>query len=104
MALRIAVNEELEALSKGLEQAVDVLARGGRLAVISFHSLEDRIVKTFFRQGAKSEDSGVGPVLKLVTRKPVRASRAEQERNPASRSAKLRVAEKLVSAQCVPQQ
>ncbi len=103
MALRIAVNEELEVLSKGLEQAVDVLAQGGRLAVISFHSLEDRIVKSFFRQGAKADASGVGPVLNLVTRKPVRASRAEQERNPASRSAKLRVAEKLVSAESFPE-
>jgi 16S rRNA (cytosine1402-N4)-methyltransferase len=98
MALRIAVNDEFEALAQGLEQAVDVLAQGGRLAVIAFHSLEDRIVKSFLRQQAGSDVSGAGPVLRLLTRKPIRPSRSEQERNPASRSAKLRVAEKVVGA------
>jgi len=94
-ALRIAVNNELEVLSEGLRQAVDALAPGGRLAVIAFHSLEDRIVKGYFRQQAKASSEDGGPVLRLLVDKPIQASRAEQERNPASRSAKLRLAEKL---------
>jgi 16S rRNA (cytosine1402-N4)-methyltransferase len=94
-ALRIYVNNELEVLSEGLRQAVDVLAPGGRLAVIAFHSLEDRIVKGYFRQQATANPEGGGPVLRLLVAKPIQASRAEQERNPASRSAKLRLAEKL---------
>jgi 16S rRNA (cytosine1402-N4)-methyltransferase len=95
MALRISVNRELEALSEGLRQAVQSLAVGGRIAVISFHSLEDRIVKWYFREQAAARDGGLGPTLSLLKRKPIRPSDEERERNPASRSAKLRVAEKL---------
>ncbi len=94
-ALRIAVNNELEALAQGLKEAVDVLAPGGRLAVIAFHSLEDRIVKDYFRQEAKESGEGYGPGLRLLTPKPIRPSPAERECNVRSRSARLRVAEKL---------
>ncbi len=97
MALRIAVNDELSALSSGLEQAIAALAPAGRLAVISFHSLEDRIVKNCFRQHAKPAEQGVTPDWKIVTAKPVCPTREEQLANPASRSAKLRVGEKLAS-------
>lgn len=96
-ALRIAVNGELEQLEAALPQAVELLAEGGRLAVISFHSLEDRIVKQYFRA-----ESGYGgsanertPRLRIVTKKPVEAGEAELAANPRSRSAKLRVAEKI---------
>jgi len=103
-ALRIAVNDELSALETVLPQAVRVLAPGGRLAVISFHSLEDRLVKNFFRQ--ESRDCICPPKmpvcscqhkasLKIVTRHPMVPSDREKARNPRSRSAKLRVAEKL---------
>ena len=95
MALRIAVNRELEALGEGLIQAVQCLAPGGRIAVISFHSLEDRVVKRYFREQAAAQEGGAGPTLTLLKRKPIRPSDAERERNPASRSAKLRVAEKV---------
>ena len=88
-ALRIAVNDELEVLEQGLAQGVNALTSGGRLAVIAFHSLEDRVVKNYFRQQA-----GAG-TLCLVTRRPLQASEGERERNPRSRSAKLRVVEKL---------
>jgi 16S rRNA (cytosine1402-N4)-methyltransferase len=88
-ALRIAVNDELEVLEQGLAQGVNALTSGGRLAVIAFHSLEDRVVKNYFRQQA-----GAG-TLCLVTRRPLQASEAERERNPRSRSAKLRVVEKM---------
>jgi len=102
-ALRIAVNRELEQLETGLAQAVAVLSPGGRIGVITFHSLEDRIVKRFFRE--KSRECTCPPEwpicqcggkaeLRLVTAKPVTASGDEVSRNPASRSAKLRVAEK----------
>jgi 16S rRNA (cytosine1402-N4)-methyltransferase len=85
-ALRIAVNDELEALETALPQAVDLLAPSGRLAVITFHSLEDRIVKQFMRNH---------PALAVITRKPVVASEPELTSNPRSRSAKLRVAERI---------
>jgi len=94
-ALRIAVNNELDVLARGLMQAVDVLAPGGRLAVIAFHSLEDRVVKSYFRQEARGDASVRGPILRVMTRKPIRPSAAERERNPRSRSARLRVAQKL---------
>lgn len=88
-ALRIAVNNELENLEKALPQAFDVLDKGGRLAVISFHSLEDRIVKKFMK--AKAEEG----LLRTLTKKPIRPSIEEVRRNPRSRSAKLRAAVKL---------
>jgi 16S rRNA (cytosine1402-N4)-methyltransferase len=87
-ALRIAVNDELGVLERALPQAVDALAPGGRLAVITFHSLEDRIVKHFFK---KYE----GKTLRGVTKKPVICGTAEYDANPRARSAKLRVIEKL---------
>ena len=103
-ALRIAVNDELGALEDVLPQAVDVLRPGGRLAVISFHSLEDRIVKRFFRRQASDcicpPEQPVctcehQPSLKIVTRKPLRPDEIEIVQNSRSRSARLRVAEKL---------
>jgi 16S rRNA (cytosine1402-N4)-methyltransferase len=103
-ALRIAVNAELDALEAVLPQAVAALAPGGRLAVIAFHSLEDRIVKKYFRQ--ESRDCLCPPrqpvctcghhaVIREVTRQPVRPQMAEIMYNPRARSARLRVAEKL---------
>ena len=103
-ALRIAVNEELTNLPQSLSAAVGMLKSGGRLAVISFHSLEDRIVKQFFRH--ESMDCICPPgqpactcdhqaVIKLITRKPIMADEAEVNRNPRARSAKFRVAERL---------
>ena len=103
-ALRIEVNGELDVLKSGLESAVRWLAPGGRIAVISYHSLEDRIVKDFFREYSKGCTCppdfpvcvcGNKPILKVVTRKPVFPSQEEIQRNPRSRSAKLRVAERL---------
>lgn len=88
-ALRIAVNEELPSLEKGLEKGFAALKSGGRMAVISFHSLEDRIVKNFFRDRAK-EEAG-----ELITKKPIVASEEEVRTNPRSRSAKLRIIKKL---------
>lgn len=87
-ALRIAVNDELENIKKGLPIAVDVLKPGGRLCVISFHSLEDRIVKNVFR-----DLSGLS--VRLITKKPVTPKREEIISNPSSRSAKLRVVERI---------
>ena len=101
-ALRIAVNGELEAVATVLPLAVSLLRPGGRLAVISFHSLEDRLVKNFMRDLAQGHDDlsqpypqPIEPALELVTRKPVMPSAAEIAGNPRSRSAKLRVTEKL---------
>lgn len=85
-ALRIAVNRELERLEKVLPQIVEVLAPGGRVAIIAFHSLEDRIVKNFFRSSDR---------LRVLTKHPVRPTPAEIANNPRSRSAKLRIAEKI---------
>jgi 16S rRNA (cytosine1402-N4)-methyltransferase len=101
-ALRIALNQELDALQAGLGQALDLLAAGGRLVVISFHSLEDRIVKRFMNEHARGDPAYAGlpdvplsaqPTLRLVG-KLVRPSDAEIERNVRSRSARLRIAEK----------
>ncbi|MDD5760842.1 MAG: 16S rRNA (cytosine(1402)-N(4))-methyltransferase RsmH [Candidatus Pacebacteria bacterium] len=86
-ALRIAVNNELENIEKGLNQALKVLEPQGRIVVISFHSLEDRIVKNFFR------DQGKVNKLKTLTKKPISPSSEEIEANPRSRSAKLRAAQ-----------
>jgi 16S rRNA (cytosine1402-N4)-methyltransferase len=91
-ALRIEVNQELDGLGDFLERAVFLLPEKARIAVISFHSLEDRIVKRVFNRLAHPEDRP--PVLDLLTKKPVVPSEVETARNPRSRSAKLRVAEK----------
>jgi len=102
-AIRIHINNELDDLSVVLQQAIDVLAVGGRLAVISFHSLEDRIVKRFFRDQAKGDDlpshfpiraDQLNPSIKLIG-KAIKASKSELERNPRARSAVLRVVEKV---------
>lgn len=89
-ALRIIVNDELENLKQGLEQALEVLEPNGRLVVISFHSLEDRIVKRFFKEKASLQL--VNRRLKILTKKPIMASEEEIKKNPRSRSAKLRAA------------
>jgi 16S rRNA (cytosine1402-N4)-methyltransferase len=89
-ALRIAVNDELNTLKSGLDKGFSRLEKGGRMAVISFHSLEDRIVKHFYKQKA---DEGAATI---VTKKPVVPSDEEIERNPRSRSAKLRIIEKTI--------
>ena len=103
-AIRIAVNDELGSVEKAMEAAIPLLNPGGRLAVITFHSLEDRIVKTAMTAAAKGCTCppsfpvcvcGKKPQVKLVSRKPIVASDEELEVNPRSRSAKLRVCEKL---------
>lgn len=88
-ALRIAVNRELEALDRGLDAALKLIKPGGRIVVISFHSLEDRIVKTKFRSWAARPT----PKVKVLTRKPVRPSAHEVMANPRARSARLRAVE-----------
>ncbi len=103
-ALRIAVNDELQALADALPQARDLLGPGGRMAIISFHSLEDRMVKQFFQR--ESRDCICPPelpvctcghtaTLMMVNRKPIRPTEDEVARNPRSRSARLRIAERL---------
>ena len=103
-ALRIAVNDELGALSEVLPQARDLLRPGGRLAVIAFHSLEDRLVKRFYQQEARDCicppevlvcRCGHRASLRIVTPKPIRPTPEEVARNPRSRSARLRIAERL---------
>ncbi len=103
-AIRIAVNDELSALETALEQAVSLLGQGGRMAVISYHSLEDRIVKNFIRKQASDCICPPGtPVcrcnhlatLKVITRRPMIPTDAEIKSNPRARSAKLRVAERV---------
>jgi 16S rRNA (cytosine1402-N4)-methyltransferase len=103
-ALRIATNNELGALERALPQAISLLKPDGRLAVVSFHSLEDRIVKQFFREAERGcicpPDlpacvCGHEPTLRVLTRKPITPLAAEMERNPRSRSAKLRVAARI---------
>ena len=103
-AIRIAVNGELDALSEGLDEIFDLLAPGGRFAIITFHSLEDRLVKTRFRQWATACTCppeypvcvcGGKAKAKLINRKPIEAAPDEQQANRRSRSAKLRVVEKL---------
>lgn len=88
MALRIEVNNELDTLKQALEKNLKILNNGGRMVVISFHSGEDRIVKNFFKEKEKNGD------LKIINKRVIVASRAEQISNPMSRSAKMRVAEK----------
>jgi len=95
-ALRIAVNHELDAVQMGISKAVEFLAKGGRVGVLSFHSLEDRIVKHLFKAAAFRKKGDKDPaVLKLLTKKPVVPAWTEMKKNPRSRSAKLRFAEKL---------
>ncbi|RST75398.1 16S rRNA (cytosine(1402)-N(4))-methyltransferase [Siminovitchia acidinfaciens] len=103
-AIRIAVNDELKAFEDSLKQAIGLLNPGGRISVITFHSLEDRICKHVFKDASEGPDLPPGlpiipeeykPVLKLVNRKPIIPSEAELESNNRSRSAKLRIAEKL---------
>jgi len=104
MAIRIAVNSELQNLELALKQTINLLRPGGRLTVISYHSLEDRIVKQFMRSAASSCLCPPGtvvcrcghvPTLKLISRKVIKPTSLEIESNPRSRSAKLRIAERL---------
>lgn len=104
-ALRIEVNQELEGLEGFLQEAIDLLEAGGRLVVISYHSLEDRIVKNTLRDLARGEIDPVtgrsrseSQLIEVMTRKPVRPGDAEVEANPRSRSARLRAARKLPEA------
>lgn len=103
-AIRIEVNDELKNLESGLQQAIDVVVPGGRIVVISYHSLEDRIVKHQFKTASATSvrsgtvllpDRPVKPRLRILTKKPVEASRMEQSENPRARSAKLRAAERV---------
>lgn len=89
MALRIAVNREIENLEAGLSRAAVVLNKKSRLCVISFHSVEDRVVKNKFKELAKAE------AFKIITKKPIQPGEGEMRNNPRSRSAKLRIAEKI---------
>ncbi len=102
-ALRIEVNDEITALREMLEQIPALLNPGGRVAIISFHSLEDRMVKQFFRNGTFEEKDELNPfgttstakTLRMVTKKPITPSETELKENPRARSAKLRIAEKI---------
>ena len=103
-AIRIAVNDEINALAEGLESAVSSLKPGGRVAVVSFHSIEDRVVKNMFLKYSKGCTCppdfpacvcGFEPGLKVITRQPITAGERETAENRRSRSAKLRVAEKI---------
>ncbi|HTR81537.1 MAG TPA: 16S rRNA (cytosine(1402)-N(4))-methyltransferase RsmH [Bacteroidota bacterium] len=103
-ALRIEVNSELESLSRALHDSLTFLASGGRIVVISYHSLEDRIVKNFFQENSATvvrsghklvPDTPAIPMLKILTKKPIAPSTGEQRSNPRSRSAKMRVAERV---------
>ena len=105
-ALRIEVNDELGALKEMLQQVPTFLSAGGRAAIITFHSLEDRIVKNFFKKGSFEEQDDndpsdpygkpkAAPLLKVITRKPVTPGEKELKQNPRSRSSKLRVAERI---------
>ena len=105
-AIRMAVNEELQAIEAGLDQALELVQPGGRVVAISYHSLEDRIVKRRFATGAEGctcppdlPVCGCGNTaeLRLLTRRPVRPDEAEVDRNPRARSAKLRAAEKVAA-------
>jgi len=103
-AIRIAVNDELNSVAKVMEDAIPLLNPGGRLAVITFHSLEDRIVKNAMANAAKGCTCppsfpvcvcGKKPQVKIITRKPIVSGDEELERNPRARSAKLRICEKI---------
>lgn len=88
-AIRMEVNKEIEELNKGLQSAIEVLNSGGRLCVISYHSVEDRLVKNFMKDRFKEG------ILKVLTKKPIRPSFEEIKNNPSARSAKLRVGERI---------
>lgn len=103
-ALRIAVNDELTSLHRGIASGIDSLKEGGRFAVITFHSLEDRMVKDLFRDASRGCTCppdlpvcacGGKPRLRVIARRPIRPGEAEMERNPRARSAKLRTAERI---------
>jgi 16S rRNA (cytosine1402-N4)-methyltransferase len=105
--LRIAVNDELAALATALDASIRLLAAGGRIVVLTYHSLEDRIVKRAFAAAARGcicpprlPICGCGqlPTIRLITDKPITASEEEIAENPRSRSAKMRVAERLAVA------
>jgi 16S rRNA (cytosine1402-N4)-methyltransferase len=87
--VRIAVNRELETLQAAINKVIEFLGEGGRVCIISFHSLEDRIVKLSFRRASQEK------LIHLVTLKPQRPEQAELASNPSSRSAKLRIAERI---------
>jgi 16S rRNA (cytosine1402-N4)-methyltransferase len=97
-ALRMCVNKELDAIAEGISKAVHLLSKGGRIGVMSFHSLEDRIVKNIFKEASalpKKRTHGPNPILRLLTKKPMMPLFSEVKKNPRSRSAKLRFAEKI---------
>lgn len=97
-ALRMCVNKELDAIAEGISKAVHLLSKGGRIGVMSFHSLEDRIVKNIFKEASsqpKKKSNGPNPILRLLTKKPMVPLFSEVKKNPRSRSAKLRFAEKI---------
>lgn len=103
-AIRIAVNDELAVFESSLQQAIDLLNPKGRISVITFHSLEDRICKTVFKKASEVPElppglpvipAGYEPIIKLINRKPITASELELEENNRARSAKLRIAEKI---------
>ncbi len=103
-AIRIEINGELKNLERVLRDSLDILSPGGRIVVMSYHSLEDRIVKEFFREGSRDRipsgnkytpDRAAVPRLRILTKKPIRARADEVARNPRSRSAKMRVAERV---------
>jgi 16S rRNA (cytosine1402-N4)-methyltransferase len=102
-ALRIEVNDELGALKEMLQQVPGLLAIGGRIAIITFHSLEDRLIKNFFKHGSIEDEgpsdpfgqSKATPLLRVITKKPVIPGETELRNNPRSRSAKLRVAQRI---------
>jgi len=101
-ALRIEVNDEIGSLKEMLQQLPEVLKPGGRAAILTFHSLEDRVVKNFFRKGSFDEVpynafsfESEAEIFKIITKKPITANKEELKRNPRSRSAKLRVVERL---------
>jgi 16S rRNA (cytosine1402-N4)-methyltransferase len=97
-ALRMCVNKELDAIAEGISKAIHLLSKGGRIGVMSFHSLEDRIVKNIFREASskpKKGTQGTNPILQLLTKKPMAPAFKEVKENPRARSAKLRYAERM---------
>ncbi|MEG0286860.1 MAG: 16S rRNA (cytosine(1402)-N(4))-methyltransferase RsmH [Vagococcus sp.] len=109
-AVRIEVNSELDVIGESVEQAIDLLDHEGRISVITFHSLEDKIVKNIFKEYSQAKDLPPGlpmvpveyqPTLKLINRKPIVATDEELEMNNRARSAKLRVAEKIIPERMV---